>query len=304
MELSVIVPVYNVEQYLQECLDSICMQWVEGIEVILVDDGSTDLSAKICDEYVDKYPYISVIHQSNKGLGGARNSGTIASKGTYIAWIDSDDIIAPEWAENILGIIQKYSPDVIVYDMYRFGNGRLSNIVYGRKEGFIESELFLEDVVRDIRIKSFVWHKIVRREFCEKALFVEDKLPLEDYEMIYRLLFSVNSVYYLPQKLYGYRMRPDSLIHGHDFSLTWHSYELAIKREKEVDEPYKKAAAIARCIQAYAVCKKYFVEKCKKEHKEQYREARAYIRRNLFLVVFDKEVSIKWKVKLLGISFC
>lgn len=299
MEISVIVPVYNVEDYLSECLDSLCSQWIEGMEIILVDDGSTDLSGEICDQYASNYQYISVIHQKNKGLGGARNSGTLAACGRYIAWIDSDDVVTSNWVETILNVIHNDAPDAIVYDFYRFGNGRRKNIVYGRNEGFVNKTLFLEDVVRDIRLQSFVWQKILRREFCEKALFVEDKLPLEDYEMIYRLLYSTTSIYYVPKQLYGYRVRKNSLIHGHNFKLTWHSYQLAIKRELEVDLRYKEAAAIARCIQAYAVCKRYIFEKCRKEYRNEFKDANQYIRKHFKLIITDKEVTLKWKLRFL-----
>lgn len=94
MEISIIIPVYNVGQYLPQCLDSICCQWQKGIEIILVDDGSGDCSREICDRYGSRYPYISVIHQQNKGPSAARNTGIRMASGRYLLFIDADDYIA------------------------------------------------------------------------------------------------------------------------------------------------------------------------------------------------------------------
>ncbi len=102
--ISVIVPVYNVEEYLKQCVDSILSQTLREIEIILVDDGSTDKCPLICDEYAESYERICVIHQENKGVSAARNAGLRLAKGEYIAFIDSDDRIAPEY----LSIMLKY----------------------------------------------------------------------------------------------------------------------------------------------------------------------------------------------------
>lgn len=91
IKLSIVVPVYNVEKYVTECLDSIIMQMIENCEIILVDDGSTDTSGIICDNYAKKYNFINVIHQENQGLAGARNSGLKVAKGDFVAFVDSDD---------------------------------------------------------------------------------------------------------------------------------------------------------------------------------------------------------------------
>ena len=99
INVSVIVPVYNVEKYLEQCLDSIVHQTLKEIEIIVVNDGSTDSSPEIIREYELKYPQVKVIHQKNKGLSGARNSGLKLARGEYIGYVDSDDWIAVEMYE-------------------------------------------------------------------------------------------------------------------------------------------------------------------------------------------------------------
>ena len=92
-KISVIIPVYNVEKYLSKCIESVLEQDFSDYEIILIDDGSTDTSGKLCDEYAENYSAIKVIHQQNKGLGGARNTGIEAAEGQYLLFVDSDDYI-------------------------------------------------------------------------------------------------------------------------------------------------------------------------------------------------------------------
>lgn len=117
--ISVIVPVYNVEQYLKRCLESLLKQEYENLEIILIDDGSTDTSGKICDSYAEKDSRITVIHQQNKGASCARNHGLMAAKGAYIGFVDSDDWIEPDMYRYLFRLIQKYRANVAVCDYER-----------------------------------------------------------------------------------------------------------------------------------------------------------------------------------------
>lgn len=305
VKLSVVVPVYNVEDYLAECIDSLCKQWNPDYEIILVDDGATDSSGKICDDYAKKYDYISVIHQENRGLGGARNSGTLVAKGEYIAWIDSDDYVDEKWAVNILKVIHDVAPDVIVYDFSFFSESYSKRITYGRGEGIVDKVEFIKDVIRDVRIQAYAWQKIIKRNLCLRELYCEDRLPLEDYEIMYRLLKNCDSVYYINENLYWYRQRENSLVRGHDFEQSWHSYQLAIEREREVEEKYKNAAITARCIQGYRLCSFERIHKRKEKiqfDKKRCGQARTYIRKNLIYNLVCKEVTRGWKIRFILVA--
>ena len=121
--LSVIVPVYNVAEYLCQCIDSLINFDCDFYEIILVDDGSTDNSGLICDEYVKKYPFIKVIHKQNEGLGYARNTGIQNAVGDYVLFIDSDDFWAnSEFLFEIRNVINELNPDLIVYKNIFFDN--------------------------------------------------------------------------------------------------------------------------------------------------------------------------------------
>ena len=123
--ISVIIPVYNVEQYLSKCLDSVVNQTYKNLEVILVDDGSTDNSGKICDEFALKDNRIIVIHKSNGGLSSARNEGLKFAKGQYVGFVDSDDYIEIGMYEKLLEVSLKYGSDVVCSNYYRVTNNKI-----------------------------------------------------------------------------------------------------------------------------------------------------------------------------------
>lgn len=133
-QITVIVPVYRVEQYLPACVDSILAQTFIDFELILVDDGSPDNCGMICDRYADKDRRIKVIHQKNQGLSGARNSGMNMAKGKYITFIDSDDVVTHDFLIQMLGAIKKTKADIAVCKMYEFEDGTDIEQHFGKRE--------------------------------------------------------------------------------------------------------------------------------------------------------------------------
>ena len=125
MLISVIVPVYNVEAYLGECIDSLIHQTYETLEIILVDDGATDASGAICDDYARRDGRIKVVHQPNQGLGGARNAGIEVAQGAYISFIDSDDYVELDTYRSLIEQVQKYGLDVISFHMKSLKRGKI-----------------------------------------------------------------------------------------------------------------------------------------------------------------------------------
>ena len=113
-KISVIVPVYKVEAYLRRCVDSVLAQTFKDFELILVDDGSPDKCGEICEEYASSHPFISVIHQKNQGLSAARNNAVPMSRGEFITFVDSDDVITPDYLEYLYGLSESHHADVSV----------------------------------------------------------------------------------------------------------------------------------------------------------------------------------------------
>ena len=163
--LSVIIPIYNSSQYLPECLDSVIAS-ISGrkakIEMILIDDGSTDGCTDICDSYVRNHSFIHCVHQENAGVSSARNKGLGLAQGNYIAWIDSDDTVTTDWFTQIYNAIVQNAPDVIVFDSLRLKGKRRIPEQYGRPGGAVAKQTMLDDIARDIRMLSGLPNRVIK----------------------------------------------------------------------------------------------------------------------------------------------
>ena len=163
--ISIIIPVYNVEAYLQKCLDSVISQIYRNIEIILVDDGSTDNSGKICDEYAEKDERINVYHQQNGGVSRARNVGLEVAKGQYISFVDSDDYIDCELLQQVVTKANHQEFDIIIFGYNEIKTSGIypipidPDIMLHNKR-----ETILEDVLTD-RIPNFLWNKIYKKNY-------------------------------------------------------------------------------------------------------------------------------------------
>ena len=210
--ISVIVPVYNVEKYLAECLDSILNQTYTDLEIICVNDGSTDNSLKILNEYAQKDNRIKVISQKNKGLSGARNTGIKHSSSEYLTFIDSDDIIKPTYMETLWN--NKDKADCVQVNMELF-NDKMERLTNNWFETFyLDKETKLIEItpqnMTHILISS--WGKLLKKSILQKynITFYEGIIH-EDYAHTYEYLFHCKNLYYINEKLYLYRQRENSI---------------------------------------------------------------------------------------------
>ena len=170
IKISVIVPVYNVEDYLKECLDSIINQTLKEIEILCIDDCGTDNSIDILREYSKKDNRIKIIsHKENKGLGPARNTGINEAKGEYISFIDSDDFISKDYYENLYNTAKKYDSDIVnTLNIKFYKNKKLRKFIYTFNEKEFESTWNLNDienVYSDKAIVPYVWNKLYKTSF-------------------------------------------------------------------------------------------------------------------------------------------
>lgn len=213
MLFSVIVPVYNVAEWLVECIESILKQTYSDYELILVDDGSTDESGKLCDEYAGKYSRIRVIHKKNGGLSEARNFGEEVAKGEYLLFVDSDDYIA-EWAlKKAAENIEKYHPEIIVpegsFDVYDGGivtNAPFKREIYDNKSG--EEALLLSTKIGP---NWGAWGKFFKRQFWqEKGYKFAVGCLAEDFQLIDRVILEAEKLCGM-ETFYYYRIRQNSL---------------------------------------------------------------------------------------------
>ena len=220
MLFSVIVPVYNVKKYLIRCLDSVAAQTYRDFEAILVDDGSTDGCAEICDDYARRDSRFRVIHKPNGGLVSARNAGLTQAKGDYIAWVDGDDWAKPEMLQFVYEKLNEYADtplDMVCFagvDVYADHTGATLNAV---PEGYydkarLQKEIYpylLSDRRKGFRAGEIVyahtWDKVCRRELEQDNYVRDEKIRMfTDVPFMYECLLNADRVYFCNELLYMY----------------------------------------------------------------------------------------------------
>ena len=215
MLVSVIVPVYNVAPYLREALDSVVNQTYKDLEIIIVDDGSTDGSTDICKEFADSDNRIKLIKQPNKGLSGARNTGLEIATGDLVAFVDSDDSISPLFVELLVSaMISSDSPIGVCRCSIIYSNGSMKGVAASSvfptiSKGVYERADALRLLVEETMSVN-VCHKIFRREFFSDVRFAEGHV-YEDAFLCFKLFDKAERVVLVDESMYNYRRRPDSI---------------------------------------------------------------------------------------------
>ncbi len=207
--LSIVVPVYNVEKFLERAVYSIINQTYKNLEIILVDDGSKDMSGILCDELAKKDNRIKVIHQENAGLSAARNVGIKNATGKYIGFVDSDDLIADNMYEVLYnGLIENNGQiSICNYVPFSIGTPLFSG---SYKTEVLSTDEALKELLIDKKIRSFAWNKLYDRELFEHVDFPVGK-KYEDIATTYRLFLGTNKIIYIDANLYGYFIRQGSI---------------------------------------------------------------------------------------------
>lgn len=202
--ISVTVPVYNTAKYLKQCLDSLAAQTLNELEVIIVDDGSTDNSGTICDDYVKKYANFKVIHQKNGGLAAARQTGLENAQGEYLIVCDSDDWVEPDMYEKLYRKAKEIDADIVLcgyYAEYNDGKSMPVQTVFNERKGYVDND----DLIR--RGAGSSWVKLVRKSLFEKTKSsYEYGINLsEDALIVYKLMRGNPKVVQINESLYHYR---------------------------------------------------------------------------------------------------
>ena len=208
--ISIIVPIFNVAQFLPKCIDSILSQTYQDFELILVDDGSDDGSGDICDTYALQDRRIIVEHCGNKGVAIARNTGTLKASGEYICYIDADDWIAENYLSVLYECAHKNNRDIVqVGFYYSYDSFLMTEKVLHEIESYDTFEA-MGFLLQQRKIKNFPWGKLIRTEIAKKHLFPDIK-NYEDSYWFYRILNEVKLYVIINKPLYYYRQRANSL---------------------------------------------------------------------------------------------
>lgn len=212
MLISVIVPIFNVEKYLEKCVTSICKNTYKNIEIILVDDGSTDKCGQMCEKYIKKDSRIKVIHKENGGLSSARNAGIEVAKGDYYLFIDSDDYIDIEMIEYLVKAAEKYQSQVISGGYERIdenGNSKLKTLL--KEKEYLGVNSILEGLFVENNISIVAWGKLYRKDIFEQGIrFLEGKNH-EDNIFSMDLFEYIQSYVTISRCDYKYLIRDDSI---------------------------------------------------------------------------------------------
>lgn len=214
-KVSVIVPVYKVEEYIKECVDSILQQTYLNMEIILVDDGSPDKCGQICDEYAKLDGRVKVIHKENGGLSDARNYGLDAATGEYISFIDSDDYISPVFYELLMNVFRESNADIVALkggtDFWdEMTVPKLNCDCKKKKYKQITNKEALEMMLYH-KIATGAQFKIYRKEMFEDIRFPKGYL-YEDVATTYKTFIKAKNVAIVDEPLYAYRKRQESII--------------------------------------------------------------------------------------------
>lgn len=205
--ISVIVPVYNVEKYIEQCVDSVLNQTYKNLEIILIDDGSTDRSGEVCDEYKEKDDRVVVVHKQNGGLSSARNRGLEIMSGDIVSFVDSDDWIDARMYEDMVGFMIKNDVDIVYCCANKFDHKSIISKEFGYypDKSLVDCDEVVEKILCD-EISGHVWNKLYNKTCWENLTFPKDRL-YEDLSISFRPFLNTNKkIGFLNAPYYNYRI--------------------------------------------------------------------------------------------------
>ncbi|AKG34211.1 glycosyltransferase family 2 protein [Paenibacillus durus] len=309
-EISIIVPVYKVENYIHKCVDSILAQSFENFELILVDDGSPDNCPAICDSYAAMDTRVKVVHKPNGGLSDARNWGINAAEGKYIGFVDSDDWIAEDMYESLYNAMIEHEADIAVCCHYWVVDGELSQInnfdgyppVLGHVEG-------LSELLTDVRIKNLAWDKLYKRE-----LFRSVNYPVgayyEDTPTTYKLFMQASKVALVNMPKYYYISRKESITGSKNLKKLQDKFSGAYEKYEKVRSQYRDKIDVNTWGWAVNIVVNEAMElynfllrkKDGADHSQDVDKVKKFLRENLSVIMSAKPVGPKLKMAALILS--
>ena len=230
-KISISVPIYNAEKYLSHCIDCLINQTLKDIEIILVDDGSTDSSGSICDEYAEKDGRIKVVHKENGGSASARQSGFDVANGDYICMCDADDWVELTMYEELYKKALETDADIVMCDYWKEYGGNNRKIISYGKEIPTDNNVIIDAILKG-QFPRPVWNKLYKMDFVKaNSLYWEPGINMgEDFLMTLKMLLHPLKMVYLPMKLYHYRRLPGEETYTNNVSLNSYNQMLSIHK--------------------------------------------------------------------------
>lgn len=295
--VSVIVPVYNVEKYIKKCIDSLLNQTFTFVELILIDDGSTDMSSQICDEYAARDSRVRVVHQDNQGVSAARNTALDMVRGQYVAFVDGDDYVACTFLETLVGGMQENSMAVCgfvrVKEKEKIPYVQTAREKNGKEQGFhirhYERADFIEEVLCNNYIGGYCWNKMFKTSIIRQySIKMREELSIgEDMVFVIEYMKHCTGGCYITAPLYYYRLNVESALQKMYTTGTFDEKKLcnmaAADRIKEMlyDENEKVRKAVGYRVARTSMWLLFNMLKCDYYNKEILQDIQMRIRENL-----------------------
>ena len=240
--ISVIVPIYNVEPYLNLCIESIVKQTYNNLEIILVDDGSSDRCPAICDDWAEKDDRIRVIHQKNAGGGAARNAALDIAQGELIAFVDSDDYIAPDMYAHLVSLLEQGA------EIAECGHINVTDDAAVFQEcGFEAQKYTAEEAmqlhIQDTAFRQLIWNKLYRREVIGDIRFPEGK-KIDDEFFTYQVIGNADTLIRSDKVCYAYRQQANSVMHSIGATRRLQAVEAKIHRQAYIESNFPALIAL------------------------------------------------------------
>lgn len=251
--ISVIVPVYNVEKYLARCVDSIVNQTYKNLEIIFVDDGSTDLCPQMCDDYAEKDSRIKVVHKKNGGLSDARNAGMAVATGEYISFIDSDDYVSDDFFECLLDVMNKENSDIAECSVVKlYEDNRFDEFSDDLSVKTYDTHDAMSALIAENPFYQHVWNKLYKTELVKDIPYAVGKLN-EDEFWTYQVFGRANKVARLNKTMYYYFQRSSSFM-GVGYNIRrLDALEGKANRQKYIENNFPELSTQAK-IDLYGSC--------------------------------------------------
>lgn len=298
--ISVVMPVYNVEPYLRRCIKSVCEQTYSPLEIILVDDGSTDNCGTICDEAANEDKRIKVIHKANGGLSDARNVGVKAATGEYVTFIDSDDSIDAEMIGYLYYLIQKYGTDMSLCSHTVVFEGEKKSVLGKGGEECLPAETCIRKMLYHQDVDTSAWAKLYKREIFSDIAYPVGK-QFEDIGTTYKTFIKSKMVACGYRSLYNYYVRKSSIVRSSFSEKKLDLLEMTDAMGREVQKKYpslEKAVLRRRLYARFSTLNQ--MENVSGYDKEKH-EIINFIRENASKVFWDASAPLRDKLAIICI---
>lgn len=302
--VSVIIPIYNSIQYIRDTLESVINQTYQNLEIILINDGSTDNSLLICEEYSQNDSRIKLFSQDNKGASAARNLGLKKAQGKYILFVDSDDYILPNHIESLVRALEKNNSDICISNCKKINESEIISYKYIEQQPSITYVLTTEDLLKGVIYGNNIgWEvaaKLYRASILKDIYFDDKEILGEDFEFFYKALHRCKSTSVCLNNSYLYIKRPTSITNKNNIDISEKLISIAKKFSEHIDTNYPSLKYYSDIFMFYTyigILGQYAINNNKYLFYKKKYSYMPLIRKLIFKILLDNKIKIKFKLK-------